>query len=119
MSRQAKIRTKSIVEYKSIPLFNHDCENLENFLVEEGIITTYSEVDADWCSYNPNCQNFQAHPTNTLAQIQKVASSSFVFTKVAVPPLISIGGIVIASRGSDTCMYTNGLTECGSVIPSR
>ena len=52
MSRQAKIRTKSIVEYKDIPLYNHDCETLESYLVEEGVVTTYSDVNAYLSGYS-------------------------------------------------------------------
>ncbi len=42
MSKQAKIRTKSIVEYKAIPLFNHDCENLFDYLQKHCHIAAYT-----------------------------------------------------------------------------
>lgn len=103
MSRQAKIRTKSIVEYKSIPLFNHDCENLENFLVEEGIITTYSEVDADWCSYNPNWQISKSGLNELVKKLEQMEYDEILFEGFTVRKLVDLFKSWIELSSNEDC----------------
>jgi len=52
MGKQAHIQTKRIVSRVNIPLFNNDCHIIEEFLVENGCLTTYVQDD-DYIDYLP------------------------------------------------------------------
>ena len=103
MSRQAKIRTKSIVEYKDIPLYNHDCETLESYLVEEGVVTTYSDVNAYLSGYNPNWEISKSGLRKIVSKLEQMEYNEILFGGFTVRRLVELFKSWIELSSNEDC----------------
>ena len=103
MGKVANIRTKSIIEYKEQPFWNTDCEDLENYLIDNDLMAYESSSEYD---YVPNWEIDKTSLIEHIEQIKKEPQDEIVFGEKTYGDLVRI-----FSHGSEVTSHKENFSD--------
>lgn len=90
MGKVANIRTKSIIEYKEQPFCNTDCQDLEEYLIDNDLLLYSMSNSNDYCDYTPNWEINRAALIEHVYSIKQEDFNKIAFGKHTYGELVKI-----------------------------